>query len=501
MKERYRPFLSTEINVLNINPEQARIYFENLPPHTYNGEPFLYGLPIQISYNLAREIYNAAYRVLNLVENAIKKIGLTNYLSSSAPSLFGERLNFGLINRQLENRLRGGERMPIVYDVILCDEGGKAVPRVIEIQSGIAYINWHANLLEVLAQVLGPRKDEYLFYMGEENPQLAIKKIKEKFPPPIIVVDANPFGGSRLDEIAMAQMLSSEGGVNYPVPLHLIRRDENGYYFNPFTTDPLSLGRISMEELLKLPTDPSTQIRIKSVVARLTQSDLGKMEKFLPKDLPFNEYKNLLLLFFSDPSIFWVWHPAWQYIVNKPTLPLLRKKLAGSPFQSHFVPIFEAGQIPSPGRYRKKPIDGVSGYGQEIIEISPENVHPVPEGYVYQRELNPFPFPVRCQNFSDDFLALLSPDIIRNHSSLLRQGFFPASVEIRLMSPVGAEMSACYFMARVAPRYPNRNWREGEMLTQTNYGAIHAAVDSLFGGTDNFQYPNPFGWCPIIVIK
>ena len=483
--------------VITLNHKESAQYWGNLDPnmrYQYGGRPNQFGHPVSIPVSLAHEIHGAASATLKVVKEKINsKNGLTSFMDGRSPVFGPHHLNDELINRQLESRLEKGFELPIIYDVILTDLRGLPTLRVVELQSGIAYTAEHLGLLKAA----GFDAEDPRVWYGPENPLSVMNRTKQEiaFGGNITVMDTNPFGGTFAEQVGMSKILGEQDSL--PISVLDVDRDAKGYFHYKYAVDPLTFGPVKNEsgEGYKK-TDE--KVRIEHVMARMTQPDLDRLFSLVSGDI---EKEELIKKFLMDNSVNWVWHPNWQYIISKDTLPLVRKSLIaeGSKFADHYVPVFEAGELVEPGTYIKKPTNAVSGMGQSEIVVSDSEKILVEDEYVYQQKFIPYPLKIEGPtHITDSFIV---PD---NADGLLKEQFgkgrcaTPGTLELRYMpTPYGKESLSGWFLARLAPRWNTST--DAQSYTQTNLGKI---MDAMYATGEvnekNFQ-EYPFGWCPVIV--
>jgi hypothetical protein len=483
-----------------LSPDQARSYQERLKPISflYQGLPFQYGHLIEMPKSTAQYLATSANVIERIVVDLIRDKGLTAWLADHAPQLGKEVLNYQPINIQLERRIiEQGFLLPMVYDGIIIHRNGKPGFAVIEIQTGIAYGPAHRELIHAA----GHNPDHQEAWYGPENPFDILCRMKCELAngEEITVMDTNPYArGSQMDQILMAKALGTCQSL--PISALDIRHDpEIGYFHYQYTVDPKTGGPIKdlqTGDFIKT----ERKVPIRHVLARMIQPDLDELDRLLEGN---PSQRELTERFFQDEEINWIQHPAWQYIIDKSTLPFLRHVLFqnDSPFKADFVPIYRAGERVPKGTYIRKPTDGASGIDQEIRRVSDGDYTLVEDGYVYQELLMPYPIPIQVPQklggtfpVPKDIPPLLREDIVfvgwdRNTTA--------GTMEVRAMAlPWGKRELSMYFLVRLAPRYLHPHTRE---FTQTNIGKIRKALDHHIPGEDHVLVP--FGWCPVVVTE
>jgi hypothetical protein len=477
-----------------LSSEQAKAYWSNLRENglilEYQEHLLQYGHPFLLEKSLAHEIVSAATAISELVKDEIAKAGgLTPWLENH-PLTFGAAiLNNPLINKQLEERLNMGFQMPIAYDGILVSERGKPGFKVIEVQSAIGYGPW----IEAILKSAGYNPESETTYYGQENPLTVLKRFKEELTggEEVTVMDLDPFGATQVDQIGIARAMGNPNSL--PISsLDVCYDSRAGYYYYRYAVDPTT-GKPKRDAETGQFLKTGEKVRITHVLSRMLQSDLDRLDMMLQGD---PAHRNLLLKFLDDPSIHWVWHPGWQYIIDKSTLPLLRKILEqrGSRFSEQFVPVYGPGEIVAKGTYVRKPANAESGKGQAVITVNDGEVLTAEEGMIYQGFIKPYPMRVILPT---QLAEKFYPE--RRRRLCQRFGLEPtiawSNVEIRFTSPPYCrnELKG-RFLARLAPRYRQRDSVE---YAQTNVGKIQEALYNIIDPKDHELYP--FGFCPVII--
>lgn len=456
---------------------------------TYRGKQIESGLPpcsppIEMSRGMIGELYNAAYASYQVVSEQLKETGsVTSWLKEQAPHLGTVTLNFSSVNQQLEDKLKQGWQLPLVFDSMLAMKGGKPRWALVEAQTAI----WHVLRLRKLVQYAGYNPDSSSMWYGEKKPSDVLDSINQG--EPTTVMDMEPFKGG--DKILMAQAL----GSSFPISPLDIRKDLEGYYHYTYAVD--QEGRPIPDNVQGEYIKTDEKIRIKKVIARMAQPDLDSLDSALAGD---EEQRNLILEFLADPSIVWHHHPSWAYIIEKRTIKDIRNQLisVNSPYADLFVPIFTSGDEVPPGTYIVKPTDSAGGAGQHQRAVgSTESFH-VPPGYVAQEKLIPYPLRVPLDPaFTNAFK--MPEDISKNISSFFGwdSGNTPGTLELRLAFLPGYGTGAMP-SARLAPRWEPTETRT---LVKTNRDPIaNALINNPFITPENQMYV-PFGVCSPIIIR
>ena len=480
-----------------LTEDDAESYWQKLGDaklrYEYRGHEMQYGHPVQVPLEVAAEVAAGAEELWNSVETGIKeKGGLTQWMEGHAPHIGDAHLNNPAINAQLEERLAAGYKPSIAYDVILTVSHGRPRYRVVEAQTAIAYSAMHITQLE--AAGYDPRSPET--YYGNENPIDVMDNMRHELAggEEVIVMDTDPYGGSIVDIVGMAKMLGDE--TSLPASPLDLRKDDDGYYYHKAILDDQTnfpardeAGAILREE---------AKTRVNHVLTRMTQGDLDELDHLLGDN---EEQRQLVLEFLNDENVNFLWHPTWHYIVDKSVLPGAWKDAVANdaPHKDHFVPIYMAGEQVPPGRYVRKPVDGVSGGGQSKVTVAEDSATVVDKGHVMQEEFIPYPVPVELPEALGQ--AFETPSDIPPFLAELygwNGQTKPATVELRFMpTPYCKDEFSGWMLSRVAPRWANPS--EGRERTKTNQGTIQ---DSLYRSptitNENFKL-FPHGWCPVVI--
>jgi len=459
----------------------------------YAGHEHKYGHPVALHKDDARELKEAAEAIHDIVVRGIEKSGgITEWMTNRAPVIGSYPLNNFRINGQLEDRLNQGFHMPVVYDVILSLFNGKPIWRTVEVQSGVGYSTEHIELLSAA----GFEPSDTICYEGSSNPLNVLSELKNSLSggDEIVVIDIDPLEENLPDEVGMAKILGSHESL--PISIFDVEEDRQGYYAHPYVSDQKSGMPIKDESGLYI-KDSSKKLRLEHVLSRMVQSSLNEVFARLP-NLPNGK---TLQKFLDDSNLDWIWHPTWQYIIDKSTMPLIWKVLAeeGSPYSHHFVPVFSAREYVTPGTYVKKPTTGESGVGQSIVRVGNYDNVMVEDGYTYQQQFIPYPLKVSLP----DHLAgtfRIPRDIPLHLTTSLRWSdkTVPGTLEVRFMPPPYCrnELSG-WFMSRFAPRWLNPSI--SREFTKTNQAKITSAIWQSPIVTNENHYEYPFGWCPVII--
>jgi hypothetical protein len=320
----------------------------------------------------------------------------------------GQPLNLKTINSQLVKHLQSGLGIPIAYDVLVTDNCQNSLSiKATEVQGVISYLGWIRLILQAAKTALGEHPEELLDKLFEPEKGLeAIKQLSQT--PEIFIVDVDPVRqASRIDLQAMSELLSGSG--SHLVSIYEIYR--HGSHWLADIHD--SAGR-----LLKT-------VKMVNIICRLVPDEIREVLSTLQNQ---PDSKQELVDFFSDSSLNWIWHPAWQNIFDKRDLEVLKKLPTA---RQHYVETIQQGEVP-PGVYFQKSVDGHGGANQSIVKV--QDNYSVPEGFILQ----PYLVKKRFEYFVSE------------------QGLnFDCSVELRIMRNLSLgtarNQSGAYFMARIAP--------------------------------------------------
>jgi hypothetical protein len=481
-----------------LNATQARSYEKQLAPlqFSFKGRPFPYGHLLELPQTSAEHLVNAASTVERLIVGQIRERGVTAWLSDHAPQFGDEVLNYPHINRQLEKRLFDEQLLlPIAYDGLIVLEHGRPQFRVIEIQSGVAHGPAHCELI----RAAGRDPDALGAWYGPENPFDVFRRMKRDLAHGEngVVIDTNPYaGGARIDHILMAKTLGRAESM--PIAAPDIQHDaELGYFAHRYILNPMTHMPLADPDTGRFLTTEE-KIPIKNILSRLTQPDLDELDKLVGGN---QAQRSMLERFFQDASLNWLQHPSWQYLIDKSTLPFIWHHLEAhkSPIQAHFVPVYGHGDRIPPGTYVYKSTHATKGDKQEIRKVPEQATVYGEEGYVYQKLLQPYPFPLPLASELAGAFPLPSHPPTSWQEDILFAGWdkqvTAGTVEIRAMSlPWGRGDQSMYFLVRLAPRYSEKGNRR---FTQTNIARIRQAVDQFL--PQELHPLAPFGWCPMVV--
>lgn len=467
------------------------------------GDEFLlpYGKPIEIIRQTATELADLANAVWDETWKMVEEQGgLTPYLDKYAPHFAGTKLSNPQINAQFETMFRDGWMPPHANDVMLVEENGQPVWRIIESQTAIAYMAW----FDVIAKAAGLNPDTDIWY--QDNPYKVLNTIrntarKETGNPNahVTVIDTNPFGATYADQRGMAKALGTEKSL--PIPMKDIYKGTDGhFYYQEYAVD-------GNGEPIKDGTDykkTGNEVRITHAVLRMTQQDLDALYEQVKGDPAKVETLKEFLMEGNQDNVNFVWHSAMQQVIQKNTLADLRARFVakGSPYAQYFVPIYNHGErVTQPGTYRLKPMDGNSGAGQSELVIAESDNFAVPEGFVVQQQFTPYPVWIEVpERIADAFPSRPELPVPPTEENV---HLAPATIELRTMTVPGGrnrrgrKVDPRLFMARVAPRYMDP--LHSPEITMTNVGKIRDAQQTTRPLDLDEQRLSPFGMAPVVI--
>ncbi|NJK65853.1 MAG: hypothetical protein HC849_00955 [Oscillatoriales cyanobacterium RU_3_3] len=422
-----------------------------------------YGHPIVVKKEVVEEIFKASLAICDWFKKQINTPEkLSQWVDKRTPYLLGKSLSSYQVNKQLFNYINQGFNIPFEFDVLLSiDSQGSPKFTCVEFQSAIGYLGWIKGLTDICVLADNSLTKYQSSYHNPINDLIEIK-IELAKNQEIIVMDINPLTSrTSVDLIEMAKILGDEKSL--PVSPLDVYREDGKWYINVRNKNNQHIRTIQANYVL----------------CRMTKSDIISLEKQIAGDV---KKRNLLLDFFRDGSIQWIWHPAWQNILDKRDLQVLQEINCCQKYASL---IYQENQVvTSDGVYVKKPMDETGGYNQEVIQISASRNYIVPNGYIFQEFIKVYPLQV-------DIKAL-------NLSTL-------ATLELRVMPTIAWNKSnkqrGSYLMARLAPR---REKIAGK-ITKTNILPIQDSVDRWITwyknktGTTVPATDMPFGMCPVFI--
>lgn len=422
-----------------------------------------YGHPIVVKKKAVDQIFNASFAICNWFTKQITSPEfLSEWIDNRAPYFLEKSLSSDRVNRQLFNYISRGLNIPFAFDVLLSmDSQGKPRFTCVEFQTAIGYLGWFKGLTDI--SVLADNSLSK-YQSSYHNPINDLKEIKLELAnnQEILVMDINPMNSrTSIDGIEMAKILGDENSL--PVsPVDIYREDGKWYV------------KVRNKQNRHIRT-----IEVNYVLCRMVKSDIIMLEQQIAGDI---EKQYLLLDFFRDGSIQWIWHPAWQNIIDKRDLQVLQKIDCCQEYASL---TYQQNQfVTRDGIYVKKPIGETGGYNQEVLKIHGLRNYIVPNGYILQEHIKVYPLLV-------DIQAL-------NISTL-------ATFELRIMPTIAwnknNKQRGSYLMARLAPRRE----KIGGNLTKTNVSPIQSSVDQWIKWYENKTGTTipatdvPFGCCPVFI--
>lgn len=470
-----------------------------------------FGHPVELPSLILKILEEAAKRTRVLISTEIREKGVTGLTKNRVVGFGPHTINNEDINRQLEDRLANEYRLPLVFDTLVAiGEDGKADLRVLELQT---VTNSETRIVEMY-KAAGRDPEDVWNRPGDRSPRDIYTKIPERLSgcEHIVVMDLDPFDSTRVDKVGIQQMIGGEDML--PISPFDIEKDEGGYYYYPYIPHPTRPFDVLRDENHRPVKDkaPSKKEYIKHVWARMGQPEFTDLWEKVKSD---PEKVELLYTFFNDPSINWIWHPAWQHIADKGTLPIIRRGLEAyydNPgYPNMFVPVYEERDlVEEPGRYYKKPVDAHQGEGQEIILIEPGRPRRVENGFILQKEIVHFPVDIVLPG---KLAAPLRPNTPQGRvKSIMDRQRHPAEqrvegglLEVRIVFPPYVNYNSDSwggdnddttgrFMARFAPPTVSPNSHD---LPQTNAGAIRRAVWNHIGPNGDHRL-YPYGISPVV---
>jgi len=351
------------IEIAQFTTEQAKIYWQALNQLNLNficqNQPLQYGFPLIISAEIANQLYQASQEVEDyILALATDTDALNERITERFKSVVGQHLNLNIINSYLVKYLQSGLGIPIGYDVLVTENCQNSLSiKATEVQSAITYLGWSRLMLQAARTALGEHPEELLDKLFEPEKGLeAIKQLSQT--PEIFIVDVAPVRQStRLDLQAMSELVSGSG--SHLVSIYEIYRQGSNW-----------LGDIhdSTGRLLKT-------VKIVNIICRMVPDEIREVLSTL-QNQPDRIQENLD--FFSDSSLNWFWHPAWQNIFDKRDLGVLKNLPTA---HQHYVETIRQGDV-SPGVYFQKSVDGHGGANQSIVKV--QDNYSVPEGFILQ---------------------------------------------------------------------------------------------------------------------
>lgn len=448
------------IEIAQFTTEQAKSYWHSINQLKLNfihqNQPCQYGFPLIISAEIADQLYQASQEVEDyILALATDADALNERITQRFNSVVGQPLNLKTINSYLVKHLQSGLGIPIAYDVLVTDNFQDSLSiRATEVQSGIPYLGWIRLILQAARTALKENPEELLDKLFEPEEGLeAIKQLSQT--PEIFIVDVDPVRqATRIDLQAMSELVS--GCDSHLVSIYEIYRQGNNWLADIHD----SAGR-----LLKT-------VKIVNIICRMVPDEVREVLSTLQKQ-PYRRQE--LVDFFSDLSLNWLWHPAWQNIFDKRDLAALKNLPTA---HHHYVETIRQGDV-LPGVYFQKSVDGHGGANQSIVKV--QDKYSVPEGFILQ----PYLVKKRFEYFAAE------------------EGLnFDCSVELRIMRNLSLStarnQSGAYFMARIAPYEV-----EGESVKngmKDIHKAVYHILDQYKQSSRNIHHWQlPFGMSPVLI--
>jgi hypothetical protein len=448
------------IEIAQFTTEQAKSYWQTINQLKlnliYQNQPFQYGFPLIISAEIADQLYQSSQEVEDyILALATDADALNERITQRFNSVVGQPLNLKTINSYLIKHIQSGLGIPIGYDVLITDNFQDSLSlRATEVQGGICYLGWIRLILQAARTALGKSQAELFNKLFEPEKGLeAIKQLSQT--PDIFIVDVDPVRQTtRIDLQAMSELVS--GSDSHLVSIYKIYRHGNDW-----------LGDIhdSTGRLLKT-------VKIVNIICRLVPDEIREvLSKLRNKPDRIRE----LLEFFSDSSLNWIWHPAWQNIFDKRDLRVLKNFKTA---HQHYVETLHQGYV-SPGVYFQKQIDGHGGANQSIVQV--QDKYSVPEDFILQ------PYLVKKR------FEYIVPEQELN---------FDCSVELRIMRNLSLgtarNQSGAYFMARIAP-YEVEGESVKNSMKEIQKAVYHILDQHEQSSRKIHHWQLPFGMSPVLI--
>ena len=448
------------IEIAEFTTEQAKSYWQALNELKlniiYQNQPIQYGFPLIISAEIADQLYQASQEVEDyILALATDADALNERITERFNSVVGQVLNLKTINSYLVKYLQSGLGIPIAYDVLITDNFQDSLSiRATEVQGVISYLGWIYLILQAARTALGKSQENLLDKLFDPEKGLeAIKQLSQT--PDIFIVDVDPVRQpTRIDIQAMSELVSGSG--SHLVSIYEIYRHGSNWLADIHDCT----GR-----LLKT-------VKIDNIICRLVPDEIREVLSTLQNQ---PDRRQELVDFFSDSSLNWIWHPAWQNIFDKRDLGVLKKLPTAC---QHYVETIQKGDVP-PGVYFQKSVDGHGGANQSIVKV--QDKYSVPEGFILQ------PYLVKK----------------RFKYIVLEQGLnFDCSVELRIIRNLSLgtarNQSGAYFMARIAPyEVEGESVKNGMKEIQK---AVYHILDSYKQSSTNIHHWQlPCGFSPVLI--
>jgi hypothetical protein len=500
--------------LVTLDPDDAVTYWDRLGraglrcaygAHPRHGKlEVQYGTAVDIARELGAHLAGAVRAIDALIKGYVREAGgLTPWLRSRAPTFGGVPLCFEPVNRHLERLLFDPDPacrmlLPFLLDPIVTVRNGVPSLGVVEIQTGLGY----ARLVLLQLEALGFDSTAPTSWMGSVPPLDALSRVGSVFAGggEVSVLGTFPSAtGTLPDEAGWAMYFSPSGLPRGFFLATDLERDAGGWYHLEYEIDPVTGNPVLDAEDRPVRTGRPRERRIEQVVVMQTQRELDELHaRFTPRE------RERFLAFLSDSeTVRWIFpHAAW-YIADKSLMARIHADLlaAGSPHADLFVASHGPGaRVSVPGPYVQKPIRGVGGQGVSDLQVEEGAPVVVPEGFIVQERLTPFPFPLRLPAaFASGFPVPEGAPGAAEHRA--DPCFTTATVELRIMSMPGSTETrdAYLFMARVAPTWDPGDPAAARVPVLTNLASIQAAVWSSPSVRRDNHGLLPFGWCAVTV--
>ena len=448
------------IEIAQFTTEQAKSYWQTINQLKlnliYQNQPFQYGFPLIISAEIADQLYQSSQEVEDyILALATDADALNERITQRFNSVVGQPLNLKTINSYLIKHIQSGLGIPIGYDVLITDNFQDSLSlRATEVQGGICYLGWIRLILQAARTALGKSQAELFNKLFEPEKGLeAIKQLSQT--PDIFIVDVDPVRQTtRIDLQAMSELVS--GSDSHLVSIYKIYRHGNDWLADIHD----STGR-----LLKT-------VKIVNIICRMVPDEIREVLSTLQNQ---PDRIREILDFFSDSSLNWIWHPAWQNIFDKRDLAALKNLPTA---HHHYVETIQQGDVP-PGVYFQKSVDGHGGTNQSIVKV--QDKYSVPEGFILQ----PYLVKKRFEYFTSE-----------------EKLNFDCSVELRIMRNLSLgtarNQSGAYFMARIAPYEVDGESVKNSMKEIQK--AVYRILDQHKLSSRNIHHWQlPFGMSPVLI--
>ncbi|MFP5272820.1 hypothetical protein [Coleofasciculus sp.] len=448
------------IEIAQFTTDQAKSYWHSINQLKLNfihqNQPHQYGFPLIISAEIADQLYQASQELEDyILALATDADALNERITQRFNSVVGQPLNLKTINSYLVKHLQSGLGIPINYDVLVTDNFQSSLSlKSTEVQTSCCHLGWMRLMLQAARTALGKSHEELLDKLFE--PEKGLKAIKQlSQTPEIFIVDVDPIRQvTRIDLQAMSELVSGSG--SHLISIYEIYRQGNNWLADIHD----SAGR-----LLKT-------VKVVNIICRMVPGEVREVLSTLQNQ---PDRRQEIVDFFSDSSLNWIWHPAWQNIFDKRDLAAFKNLPTA---QQHYVETIQQGDVP-PGVYFQKSVDGHGGANQSIVKV--QDKYSVPEGFILQ------PYLVKKR-----FKYIVS-----------EQGLdFDCSVELRIMRNLSLgtarNQSGAYFMARIAP-YEVEGESVKNGMTEIHKAMYHILDQYKQSSRNIHHWQLPFGFSPVLI--